>query len=62
VIGGFVRLDIEVRSSGPGPRRAVGVPTAANAHWRRRLLATYFQWMAEEWPRDGVAVIIRRSA
>lgn len=56
-----MRLDIEVRSSGRGPRKAVGVPSAANAYWRKRLLAECFRWMAENWPRDVVAVIIRRA-
>ncbi len=54
-------LDIEVRSSGWGPRKNVGVPSIANAYWRRRLLAECFQWMAKAWPRDGVAIIIRRA-
>jgi hypothetical protein len=54
-----VRLDIEMRSSGPGPCKNVGVPTGANAYWRTTLLAECFEWMADQWPRDGVAVIIR---
>jgi hypothetical protein len=56
-----MRLDIEVRSSGWGPRKDVGVPSIANTYWRKRLLAECLQWMGEKWPRDGVAVIIRRA-
>jgi hypothetical protein len=56
-----MRLDIEVRSSGWGPRKDVGVSTIANAYWRKALLAECFDWMTKQWPRDGIAIIIRRA-
>lgn len=51
-------LEIEVRSSGPGPRqREVWTqPAGHGIFWIRAALL----FQRENWPRDGVAVIIRR--
>lgn len=52
---------IWVKSSGPGPRIGLGVPEGANAYWRQALLLVGVRLAGELWPRDGVAVIIRRT-
>lgn len=54
------RLDVTVRSSGWGPRRAI--------HYRPMdfivpaLVGVLAVGMSELWPRDGVAIIIRRES
>jgi hypothetical protein len=66
-----MRLDLEVRSSGPGPRRPWHGPTG---YWFAGWVWTASRVIAERWTRigpdhkgrtkrlcDGVAVIIRRA-
>ena len=58
-----VTLEIDVRSSGPGPRRAEGwgpYPEAHRALRDGRVLTYWIRAAIVGWPRDGVAVIIRR--
>lgn len=51
-----------IRSSGWGPRKVLGVPDFAHPAWTMTLLTVGMEMMGNLWPRDGVAVIIRRAA
>jgi hypothetical protein len=51
-------LEIEVRSSGPGPR---STSRGVRPEWVLVLLKWRIAAMREGAPRDGVAVIIRRA-
>jgi hypothetical protein len=56
-------LEIEVRSSGPGPREPQGW-TYRDGHKPSqdgRALHYWCMVVALAWPRDGVAIIIRRA-
>jgi hypothetical protein len=58
-------LEIEVRSSGPGPRRAEGwgpYPATHRPLSAGRVLAYWIRAIAVLWPRDGVAAVIRRAS
>ena len=57
-----MNLEITVRSSGHGPRKMLGVPLEANAHHRKVLLGHALRMIAGMWPKDGVAITIRRTS
>jgi len=52
-----MRGDVFVRSSGPGPR----IVAVAPKEWHKNWVWTWVAREAKAWPKDGVAIIIRRA-
>lgn len=57
-----MRVDVEARSSGPGPRQSAGWRTARReVSHQSRIVQECIRAVLSCWPRDGVAIIIRRA-
>lgn len=55
-------IDIDERSSGRGPRLSFGAVYEWSSGKPQTDVVGYWSWWAAHlWPRDGVAIIIRRA-
>lgn len=55
-------ISVEVRSSGWGPRKCLRGLFVGHAWWMDAWVRKTISKMVWNWPRDGVAIIIRREA